>query len=132
MGITNRAAERADMEPTMTSHIRSIAVLLMVGAALAASPVLAADSVDGNRGPADRGLNRDAPMSLPGPVSAQPTPKVDAGALSRSIFGQDEATALDGLATLSVSADGTTSETPASGDLRDIFEAEVQGRKAGK
>lgn len=116
----------------MTSHLRSIAVLLMVGAALAASPVLAADSVDGNRGPADRGLNRDAPMSLPGPVSAQPMPKVDADALSRSIFGQDEASALDGLATLSVSSDGATSETPASGDLRDIVEAEMQGRKAGR
>ena len=112
----------------MTSHIRSIAVLLMIGAALAATPVLAADTVAGNRGPAEKPANRDAIVSLPA-AKPMPTPKVDAGALSRGFFDQDEATALDGLATLSVSADGSTSETPASGDLRDAFNEAVKGHQ---
>ena len=112
----------------MTSHIRSIAVLLMIGAALAATPVLAADSVAGNQGPADKPANRDVLVSLPA-ATPKPTPKVDAGALSRGLFDQDSATALDGLATLSVNAGGETSETPASGDLRDAFNEAGQGHK---
>ena len=112
----------------MTSHIRSIAVLLMIGAALAATPVLAADAVAGNRGPAEKPANRDAIVSLPA-ATPMPTPKVDAGALSRGFFDQDEAAAIDGLATLSVSANGETSETPASGDLRDAFNGAIQGHK---
>jgi len=42
---------------------------------------------------------------------------------------RDEAAALDGLATLSVSSDGTTSETAASGDLRDDFNEAVKGHQ---
>lgn len=112
----------------MTSHIRSIAVLLMIGAALAATPVLAADAVAGNKGPAEKPANRDAIVSLPS-ATPMPTPKVDAGSLSRGFFDQDAAAALDGLATLSVSSDGSTSETAASGDLRDAFNEAVQGHK---
>ena len=112
----------------MTSHIRSIAVLLMIGAALAATPVLAADTVAGNRGPAEKPANRDAIVSFPA-ATPMPTPKVDATSLSRGFFDQDEAAALDGLATLSVSSDGTTSETAASGDLRDAFNEAVKGHQ---
>ena len=112
----------------MTSHIRSIAVLLMIGAALAATPVLAADAVAGNQGPENKPANRDVLVSLPA-ATPKPTPKVEAGALSRGFFDLDSATALDGLATLSVNAGGETSETPASGVLRDAFNEAVQGHK---
>jgi hypothetical protein len=129
MGIKNFACSaRFKWSLPMTSHIRSIAVLLMIGAALAATPVLAADAVAGNHGPAEKPANRDAIVSLPA-ATPMPTPKVDAGALSRGFFDQDAATALDGLATLSVSSDGTTSETPASGDLRDAFNEAVKGHQ---
>ncbi len=87
----------------MTTRIQSIAVLLMIGAALAATPVLAADAVPGNKGPADKGINRDAPVSLPANITPLPTPKVDPGSLSRGIFEQDEAAGLDGLGTLTLS-----------------------------
>lgn len=113
----------------MTTTIRSIAVLLMIGAALAATPVLA-DSIDGNKGPADKGFNRSAPVVLPANLKPLPTPKVEAGSLSRGIFGTDPAAALDSLATLTISADGTVDETPASGDLRDIFTEAVKAKKA--
>ena len=112
----------------MTTHIRSIAVLLMVGAALAATPVLAADSVAGYNG--HPSVNRGAPVVLPANLKPLPTPKVEAGSLSRGIFGTDPAAALDTLATLTISADGTVDETPASGDLRDIFAAEIKAKKS--
>jgi hypothetical protein len=111
------------------TRILTIAALLMVGAALAASPVLAADAVPGNKGPADRGFNRDAPLSLPGAVTPLPTPKVDPGATSRGIFDQDEAAGLDGLATLTLNSDGSVTETPASADLRDAFSEAVRGHR---
>ena len=114
----------------MTTRLRSIAVLLMIGAALAATPVLAADMVDGNKGPADKSINRGAPVVLPANLKPLPTPKVEAGSLSRGIFGADPAAALDSLATLTISSDGTVDETPASGDLRDIFSQEVKAKKA--
>ena len=114
----------------MTTRIRSIAVLLMIGAALAATPVLAADSVDGNRGPADKGINRGAPVVLPARMKPLPTPKVEPGSLSRGIFGADPAAALDSLATLTITPGGTVEETPASGDLRDVFNEEVKAKKS--
>jgi len=113
----------------MTTRINSIAVLLMVGAALTAFPALAADSVPGNRGPANRTIARDTPLSLPARIVPLPTPKVDRGALSRGMFEQDEAAGLDGLATLTLSSDGTVTETPASGDLRDAFNEAVRGHR---
>lgn len=112
----------------MTTRLHSIAVLLMIGAALAATPVLAADSVDGFNG--HPSTNRGAPVVLPANLKPLPTPKVDAGSLSRGIFGADPATALDTLATLTISADGSVDETPASGDLRDIFNEAVKAKKA--
>ena len=111
----------------MTSHIRSIAVLLMVGAALGTTPVLAADAVAGSRIAFDN-VNRGAPVSLP-ETTPQPTPRVDAASLSRGLFGLDAETALDSLGTLSVDAEGNVVETPASGELRDIFALEVEGRR---
>ena len=113
----------------MTTRILSIAVLLMVGAALAASPALAADAGPLLPGTADRGFNRDAPLSLPGRVTPLPTPKVDSGSMSRGIFDQDAADGLDGLATLTLSNDGSVTEIPASGDLRDAFNEAVKGHR---
>ena len=113
----------------MTTRIQSIAVLLMIGAALAASPALAAGAVPGNRGPAEKAQNRDAPLTLPGKISPRPTPRVDAASLSRGIFDEDQVAALASLGTVTFSADGSVVETPASEALRGIFESAVQGHK---
>lgn len=113
----------------MTTRIHSIVALLMIGAALAATPALAAGSVPGNRGPASKAQNRDAPLTLPGRVSPQPTPKVDAASLSRGLFDEDQAAALASLGTVTFSPDGNIVETPASEALRGVFESFVQGHK---
>ena len=124
-----RAATPSSMEPEMTTRIQSIAVLLMIGAALAASPALAAGAVPGNRGAAEKAQNRDAPLTLPGKISPRPTPRVDAASLSRGIFDEDQVAALASLGTVTFSADGSVVETPASEALRGIFEIAVQGHK---
>ena len=110
----------------MTSHIRSVAVLLMIGAALAATPVLAADTVSGYRGPAEKPANRDAIVSLPA-ATPMPTPKVDAASLSRGFFDQDEGAALDGLATLSVSPNGLDVSSAAVALAAETIRPYVQG-----
>jgi hypothetical protein len=114
----------------MTTRIHSIVALLMIGAALAATPALAAGSVPGNKGPANKAQNRDAPLTLPGKVSPRPTPQVDAASLSRGIFDADQEAALASLGTVTFSADGSVAETPASDALRGMFESFVQGRKS--
>jgi V8-like Glu-specific endopeptidase len=98
---------------------------LMLGVALVATPAFAADTVAGNKGtPA---ANRDAPVTLPGKVTPMPVPKVDASSLSRGPLGLDPAAAAESMATLTHSADGSDSETPASGELRDILTQAIQG-----
>jgi hypothetical protein len=118
----------------MNTSLINIAALLMIGAALSATPVFAADgATDGNKGLADKsGINRDAPLTLPGAINPKPTPTVDAASLSRGIFDTEPAKALDGLATLTLSRDGSVSETPASETLRGVFEDAIAGKKAGK
>ncbi len=114
----------------MTTRILTIAALLMVGAALGITPVLAADGVmPGNRGPAEKPINRDAPFTLPGAIAARATPKVDSESLSRGLFDQDPAAALAGLATVTLSHDGSVAETDASEALRGIFETEIKGHQ---
>ena len=114
----------------MTTRLQTIAALLMIGAALGATPSFAAGaSVPGNQGPSDKPTNRDAPLSLPGPVVARATPKLDPATLSRGVFGEDSTAALDSLGTVTLSRDGTIAETPASDTLRGIFESSVQGKK---
>ena len=114
----------------MTSRLHLIAALVIVGAALSTVPAGAVDSVAGNRGSGDKGQSRDAPFTLPAAVKPQPTPKVDGASLSRGIFDMDQDDALAGLATVTLSSDGTINGTPASGQLRDAFETSVQGHKA--
>jgi hypothetical protein len=105
-----------------------LATILMVGAALAASPVLAQALTAGNQGPADIPQNRDAPLTLPGKLAAMPTPKVDA-ATTRDIFAMDPAEALDSLGTVSLDRSGEITETEASDALRAAFEAETKGNQ---
>lgn len=114
----------------MTTPTFKLATILMIGAALAATPVLAGASTAGNHGPAELPINRDAPFSLPGAVTPMPTPKVDVGAISRGLFDQDPAAALAGLGTVTLSRDGSVAESEASDALRSIFETEMQGHKA--
>ena len=116
----------------MTSRILTIAALLMVGAALGAAPALAATSVAGNRGPAEKPANRDAPVTLPGAVAPRPMPKVDTASLSRGLFDQDPAAAIAGLSTVTLNRDGSVAETEASDALRGIFEAEIKGHRPGQ
>lgn len=113
----------------MTSRIHLIAALVTVAAALSGHAALAADAVAGNRVPADKAQNRDAPLTLPGKVVARATPRVDAATLSRGIFDQDQAAALANLGTVTLGANGDITETPASDALRGIFEEMVKGHR---
>ena len=110
----------------MTIRSAKLATILMVGAAFAASPVLAQALTAGNTGPADVPQNRDAPFTLPGQLNPMPTPKVDA-ATTRDLFAMDPAQALESLGTVSLDRSGEISETPASDALRAAFENEVKG-----
>lgn len=114
----------------MMSRLSLIAALVIASAALNAAPAVAADSIPGNRGLAEKPQNRDAPLVLPGTPTPQPTPQVDAASLSSGLFDMDQADALAGLATVTLSSDGSLTETPASSALRGLFENEVQGHKA--
>lgn len=110
----------------MTIRTAKLATILMIGAALAATPVLAQAVTAGNQGPAEIPANRDAPFSLPGLLNPMPTPKVDA-ATTRDIFAMDPAQALDSLGTVSLDRTGDVTETEASDALRAAFETETKG-----
>ena len=110
----------------MTIRTAKLATILMIGAALAASPVLAQALTAGNTGPAEIPATRDAPLSLPGELTPMPTPKVDVSTV-RDIFGMDSAQAVDSLGTVSIDRAGDVTETEASDALRAAFEAETKG-----
>ncbi|HZY68413.1 MAG TPA: hypothetical protein VFE52_07485 [Devosia sp.] len=110
----------------MTTRSVKLATILMIGAALAASPVLAQSVTAGNTGPAEIPANRDAPLSIPGELTPMPTPKVDAST-TRDIFAMDPAEALASLGTVSLDRSGEVTETEASEALRAAFEAQTQG-----
>ena len=110
----------------MTIRTIKLATILMVGAALAASPVLAQAVTAGNQGPADIPVNRDAPFALPGAATPMPTPRVDAST-SRDIFAMDPAQALASLGTVSLDRGGDVTETEASDALRAAFENQTRG-----
>lgn len=108
----------------MTIRTAKLATILMVGAALAASPVLAQALTSGNTGPAEVPANRDAPLTLPGVLTPMPTPKVDA-ATSRDLFGSTQE--IGNLSTVSIDRAGDVTETEASDAMRAAFEAETKG-----
>ena len=110
----------------MTIRSAKLATILMVGAALAATPVLAQAVTAGNQGPADIPTNRAAPLTLPGTLTPMPTPQVDP-ATTRDIFAMDPAQALDSLGTVSLDRSGDVTETEASDALRAAFETETRG-----
>ena len=113
----------------MTTRLYSIIALVSIGAALAATPVLAAGgAVPGAQASGSATVNRDAPLTLPGRIVAKATPRVDPATLSRGIFAGDSDAALDSLGTVTLSRDGTIAETPASDVMRGIFETTVQGK----
>jgi len=110
----------------MTIRSAKLATILMIGAAIVATPVLAQAVTAGNTGPADIPANRDAPLTLPGTLTPMPTPKVDA-ATTRDIFAMDPAQALESLGTVSIDRAGDVTETEASEAMRAAFEAQVKG-----
>jgi hypothetical protein len=113
----------------MTTLTVKLATILMIGAALAATPVLAQSAgTAGNKGPSEVPANRDAPLSLPGELTPMPTPVVDA-ATTRDIFALDPAQALESLGTVTIDRGGDVTEAPASDAMRAIFEANVKGNK---
>lgn len=118
----------------MTSRTHLIAALLTVLGALTGTTALAADTgaVPGNRGPAEKAQNRDAPLTLPGKVAARATPRVDRAALRRGIFDDDLVNGLADLGTVTLGSNGDVVETPASDALRGIFENAVRGHRSGK
>jgi hypothetical protein len=108
----------------MTIRTAKLATILMIGATLAASPVLAQALTAGNQGPADIPQNRDAPLTLPGQLTPMPTPKVDT-ATSRDLFGSLQG--IESLGTVSLDRTGDVTETEASDALRAAFETETRG-----
>jgi len=103
-----------------------IAILLMIGATLAATPALAQAFTAGNTGPANIPATRDAPINLPSTTPA-PMPKVDADLLGRDIFGLDRDAVLASLATVSLDRSGDVSEVEASDAQRAIVELKMAG-----
>lgn len=116
----------------MTSRIHLIAALLSAAAALTGTAAMASDAVEGNRGPADKSQDRNAPLSLPGKLVPRATPHVEVATLGRGLFDEDQATALANLGTVTLGADGKVIETPASEDLRGVLESAVKGHRSGK
>ena len=112
-----------------TRSITSISALLL-GVALVATPVFAADSVDGSKG-SGKPVTRDAPVVLPKNIKPLPVPKVEAGSLSRGLAGMDPAAAADAMATITHTPDGTDTETPASGDLRALLPDAINAKGSG-
>ena len=101
---------------------------LMLGVALLATPVFAADSsVAGSKASGDATVSRDAPLTLPGKATPKDSLKVDPSTLSRGIGGLDADAAVASMGTVTLSHDGTVAETPASEGLRAIVEQEVKG-----
>ena len=109
----------------MTTRSLTLATLLMLAMGVATTPVLA-QSVGGNRGPAELPPTRSAPISLPANAKPAPTPRVD-GTATRDIFGLDPALALESLATVSLDRGGDIFEIPTSEGMRSAFEAAVRG-----
>ncbi len=103
-----------------------LATILMVGAALAATPVLAQAVTGGNRGPAEIPANRAAPLELPGKITPAPLPKVDSST-TRDIFGLDPALLLESFGTVSLDSSGDITEMPASDAQRAIVETLTKG-----
>jgi hypothetical protein len=116
----------------MTARLNRIAALVAVAAALAACPVLAAEAVPGNRGPADKPQNRAAPLTLPGRATPGPTPKLDPSRLGRDVYGGSVEAGIERLTTVTRSADGTVTESDPSDALRAIIESAVRGHRTGQ
>ncbi len=113
----------------MSTRLHSVIALVSIGAALAATPVLAAGNfVPGSPATGNTAVNRDAPLTLPGRVVAKAMPHLDAATLSRGIFAADTDAALASLGTVTMSRDGTIAEMPPSDTMRDIFEKTVKGK----
>lgn len=103
-----------------------LATILMLGATLAATPVLAQAVTSGNRGPAEIPANRAAPLDLPSNVSPAPMPKVDSST-TRDIFGLDPALLVESFGTVSLDISGEVTELPASDAQRAIVENLTRG-----
>ncbi|HVY51384.1 MAG TPA: hypothetical protein VHA07_07445 [Devosia sp.] len=116
----------------MPSTTRLVAALLAVAAALSLSPALAAGLVAGNRGPADKPQSRGATLALPGTAVARPTPRIDASSLGRDAFGSSLDAEIAHLTTVTLSADGTVTQTDPSDALRGIIESAVRGHRSGR
>ena len=110
-------------------HTRSLTTIsaLMLGVALVATPVFAADSVAGSKATGGATVNRDAPLTLPGKATPKDELKVDPSTLSRGILGMDADAAIASMATVTLSRDGSVAETPAPQGLRDIITQEIKG-----
>lgn len=109
-----------------TSSLTTISAL-MLGVALIATPVFAADSVAGGKATGHATVTRDAPLTLPAKATPKDELKVDASTLSRGILGMDTDAAIASMGTVTLSRDGTVAETPAPQGLRDIITQEVKG-----
>jgi V8-like Glu-specific endopeptidase len=107
-------------------QLRILTTALLLGAAVASTPVLAQTS-PGNAGPAEIPATRGAPTEIPAGATASPLGKVDASATSRGAAALDPAGAVESFGTETLNRDGSTDSTPASEGLRAILEQSVAG-----
>lgn len=113
----------------MTTRIHTITALVLAGAAIAASPAIAASMTAGNPGPVELTIDRAAPLVLP-ELTPKALPQVDRQQ-TRDLFDLDPARALESLGTVTLSSDGSVEEAPPSEGVRAAFEAAVQGSQGG-
>jgi hypothetical protein len=113
----------------MPTRIYTITALVLAGAAVAASPAIAAAMTAGNPGPAELTVDRAAPLVLP-ELTPKALPQVDR-AQTRDLFDLDTERALASLGTVTLSSDGTVEEAPPSDGVRAAFEAAIKGSQGG-
>ena len=110
----------------MTSRLSTIAALLMVGAMLAANPVLAAsDRIDPDPGSADSTATREGPIELP-KFTPRPMPLV-APETNRGLPGDlDDELQLASLGTVTWHPGGSVEVSAPSAALTAVFEAQTK------
>ncbi|RYE10038.1 MAG: serine protease [Hyphomicrobiales bacterium] len=101
-------------------HLRAMTTALLVGVALAATPVLAQTA--GNAGPAEVPATRDAPFTLPGKASAAAPLQIDSSTLSRGPMALDPDAAAVSMGTETLNKDGSVESKEASDAVRAFFQ----------
>ena len=109
----------------MTSRLKTIAALIMVGSALVATPILAASKIEGNPGTPDLAVPREMLTVIPAP---DPTnlPTLTPGAVSRELGQLSEEDLLNAYGSVTRHADGSVETIGPSEALKTVIAAEYK------